>query len=172
MRTWICGRFELNFQSGAHLLQCHLKLLPEKRPNNSQALQSHKTNKERSSDLSYVSLQSLHHRRYKRGFKDGLVFVDRILRNAISLTTTFLKVAITEKTHQTSAAHLTSKTRSTNHSAWIGLKNTILRPIWIRIQNWLSPTPLPSQIPPKNDPPILKNCNHTKPNKEQSLNLS
>lgn len=108
-KIWICGRFELHFKSGAHLLQCHLKLLPEKRPNNSQALQSHKTNKERSSDLSYVSLQSVQHRRCKRGFKDSLVFVDHILRNAISLTTTFLKVAITEKTHQTSAAHLTSK---------------------------------------------------------------
>ena len=127
METRICSRFELDSQSDAHLLHCHLKLLPEKRPNNSQALQSHKTNKKRSSNLSYVSLQSVQHRRCKRGFKDGLVFVDRILRNAISLTTTFLKDAITGKNHQTSAAHLTSKTRSTNHSAWIGMKNKNLR---------------------------------------------
>lgn len=95
MKTRICGRFELRSQSGAHLLHCHLKLLPEKRPNNSQALQSHKTNKQRSSNLPCVSLQSVQHRRCKRGFKDGLV--DHILQKSISLTTTFLKVAITEK---------------------------------------------------------------------------
>ena len=83
-----------------------------------------------------MSSQSVQqHQRNKRGFKESGLNLG--IHNPPSA-----------KCHQM-LAHPTSTTRSTNRSTWTGIKARILGAVWIRFQNWLAPTSLPSPIPPK-----------------------